>query len=288
MEDEDLLELLDRVRTKLHQTVSNATHWASARDDYVLTINAELQRLADAGIDVKEWIIPESELKPSQGFRESPSGQHVPVRRMDYERFLEFVSPMLSFLDRETARRHAVAGKSKTEEVSLPEDPTEVWVIYGHDEEFRRTIFDLLRSVGLKPIEFDTAVKRSGSGAPYILDLVLNEIRKAPAIVSLLTPDDYAELREELRADPKDAEEHKDAGHQPRPNVIFETGVALAALRDRTILVKKGRQREITDMGGLHEVRWDGSVRKRNDLVGRLDAMGSPVDRSGSDWLGQT
>ena len=84
-----------------------------------------------------------------------------------------------------------------------PEDSSEVWVIYGRDEAFRRTIFELLRSVGLKPIEFESAVKRSGSGSPFVLDVVLNEIGRAPAVVSLLTPDDYAELNEELRAEPK-------------------------------------------------------------------------------------
>jgi predicted nucleotide-binding protein len=137
----------------------------------------------------------------------------------------------------------------------------------------------------MRPIEFETVVTRSGSGSPFVLDVVLREIRRAPAIVSLLTPDDYAELREEIRAKLKDDEASKDAGYQPRPNVILETGMALAALRHRTILVTRGSLRAISDMEGLHDVRWDDTIKKRNQLLGRLLAMGCPVDRSGSDWL---
>ena len=40
-------------------------------------------------------------------------------------------------------------------------------------------------------------------------------------------------------------------GWQPRPNVIFEAGVAVAAARDKTILVRIGSLRQISDLGGV-------------------------------------
>jgi predicted nucleotide-binding protein len=119
-----------------------------------------------------------------------------------------------------------------------------------------------------------------------VLDVVLGEIRKAPAIVSLLSPDDYAELRKDLRKEPKDDPAHTQAGYQPRPNVILETGMALALMRDRTIVVTKGRLRELSDVSGLHAVQWDDTPAKRKDLVQRLQKLGLPADTTGSDWLG--
>jgi hypothetical protein len=213
MTDEELLELVERVRTKLRQVVSNATHWASARDDYVLTINNELQRLLDAGLNVGEWVIPESELLPSHGYHEPTPGHRVQVRRMNYERFLEYVSPMLDSLDREVVRRRNALAKDKPVQPSTPADPAEVWVIHGRDSAFRMTIYDLLRRVRLHPIEFNEAVARSGSGSPNVLDLILREIHTAPAIVSLLSPDDYAKLRPELRSEPKGAKKNIQAGY---------------------------------------------------------------------------
>jgi predicted nucleotide-binding protein len=288
MSDEELLDLIERVRDNLIPLSNAALNHRDPWEEHVLEFNRELQRLIAADINVSEWLIPESLIKPSYGRRTLPSGEEVRLKRVDSEEFYRRANPAVQFLNREIAkRRRALAGDS-----SMATKPTgdlsEVWVIYGHDEPFRKTIFDLLRTVGLKPIEFESAVKRSGSGSPFVLDVVLNEIGNAPAIVSLSTPDDHAELREEMRDDPKDAEEHRDAGYQPRPNVILETGMALAALRNRTILVTKGRLREISDMGGMHEVRWDGSLKKRNDLVNRLEAMSCPVDRSGTDWLGKS
>ena len=276
------------MRTKLHQVVSNAAHYGVALDETVETINSELRRLAEDGHDVAEWMIPESKLTVSSGYRTLLSGENVPVRRMNYAEFLEYSSPMVAYLDREVARRRQKLTSKNLAPPNPPSDRSEVWVIHGRDEPLRKAIFGLLLEVRLNPIEFETAVTRSGSGSPIILDVVLREINNAPAIVALLSPDDYAELRDELRAEPKDIVEHKDAGFQPRPNVILETGMALARLRDRTILVTRGQLREISDILGVHAIRWDGTAQKRNALINRLNALGCPVDRSGSDWLGES
>ena len=295
MTDDELLELVERARSNVSAIVQVALSHRDPHDEQVHAFNRELRRLLEAGFDVGEWLIPESLLRHWYGQKRLPSGEYVPLLRVTGEEFLQRANPAMEYLNREVAkRRREGASRVDVQDASSselePVDPAEVWVIYGRDEEFRRAIFDLLRKAGLRPIEFDAAVTRSGSGSPVVLDVVLREIGRAPAIVSLLTPDDYAELREELRPEPKDDEAKddeasKDAGYQPRPNVILETGMALAALRHRTILVTRGSLRAISDIEGLHDVRWDGSTKKRNQLLSRLHAMGCPVDRSGSDWL---
>ena len=238
---------------------------------------------------MEEWLVPESLLRPMYGEKQLPSGRYVPLLRVSGEEFVQRSNPAIQYLDREIAKlRQERASRQSAQSArnprSEPADRSEVWVIHGRDEEFRRTIFELLRAVYLRPIEFNYAVARSGSGSPIVLDLVLREIHNAPAIVALLTPDDDAVLREELRAEPKDAAEHVQAGSQPRPNVILETGMALATLRDKTILVTKGQLREISDILGVHSVRWENTIEKRSELVERLRGLDCPVVTSGKDW----
>jgi predicted nucleotide-binding protein len=288
MTDNELLKLAERVYSNLDATCRVAVGQRDPWEDQVLDFNRELGRLIDAGFDMKEWLIPESLVKPSYGQRTLPSGEVVRLRRITVEEFLRRANPAMQYLAGEIEeRRHAQAGRGSM--TTKPAgDLSEVWVIYGRDEDFRRTIFSLLRAVELRPIEFNRAIARSGSGSPVVLDLILREIYNAPVIVALLSPDEHAELREELRPEPKDKPEHIQAGYQPRPNVILETGMALAALRDRTILVTKDRLREISDMGGLHEVRWENTTAKRIELVERLRGLDCPVVTAGNDWLGQT
>jgi predicted nucleotide-binding protein len=179
------------------------------------------------------------------------------------------------------------SGRPATESQAL--DPC-VWVISGYDEEFRITICDLLRSVSLRPICFDEAIVRSGSGSPNDIDAVLKEMTNAPALVCLLTPDDRAELRREVLPGPRipheaDAREAMDTGFQPRPNILLTTGMALAAMRDRTVIVTLGPLREVSSLSGLHAISWRDDAKTRHDLLTRLEALGCPVDREGGHWL---
>lgn len=167
-----------------------------------------------------------------------------------------------------------------------PHHPAEVWVIFGRDLTLKDQIFDVLRKVHLRPIEFGRAVRRSGSASPFVLDVVLGEIRRAPAIVALLSADESAELRPDLQDKALEEEHRREAGYQPRPNVLLETGMALALMRERTLVVKSGHLRSITDIQGLHELKWDNSAKKRFDLVTRLEKLGLPVDKEDDDWIG--
>src|ERR1700679_927460 len=102
-------------------------------------------------------------------------------------------------------------------------------------------MFAFLRSLGLKPIEWDQAVALTGKGSPYIGEVLDVAFDEGQAIVVLLTPDDVAYIRNEY-ADGDDDPELKPLG-QARPNVLFEAGMAMGRNADRTILVELGELR---------------------------------------------
>ncbi|GAA4758308.1 hypothetical protein GCM10023328_47510 [Modestobacter marinus] len=160
-------------------------------------------------------------------------------------------------------------------------NPQDVFVIHGRNEPARAALFSFLRSIGLKPIEWSQAIAMTGTGSPYIGEVLDAAFSAAQAIVVLETPDDIAYLHPSLTypADPD-----CDAQPQPRPNVLFEAGMAMGRDPRRTVIVELGRVRVFSDIHGRHVVRLDNSVSKRQDLADRLKAAGCAVDLSGRDW----
>jgi hypothetical protein len=78
-------------------------------------------------------------------------------------------------------------------ELRMP-DPRDVFVVHGRDMKRVAFFFDLLRRMGLNPMEFDEAIARTGSAAPYIGDVVKTALDEAKAVVVLFTGDDMAHL----------------------------------------------------------------------------------------------
>lgn len=144
-------------------------------------------------------------------------------------------------------------------------------------------MFMFLRSIGLRPIEWDQAVALTGKGSPYIGEVLDVAFAEGQAVVVLMTPDDVAYLRTEYAHGDEDPET-KPLG-QARPNVLFEAGMALGRNADRTILVELGEIRPFSDVGGRHAVRLTSSPESRKSLAQRLSTAGCPVDLTGSDWL---
>jgi len=163
-------------------------------------------------------------------------------------------------------------------------DPRNVFVVHGRNDEARRAMFEFLRSVGLNPMEWDSMVKLKGEGTPHPRDVILKGFAVAHAVVVLLTPDDEAQLKDELRGSHEEEYETTLTG-QPRQNVLVEMGIALGTHLERTIIVEIGKLRPISDVTGLHTVRMDGSEEARNRLVTRLQTAGCPASKDGSDWL---
>jgi hypothetical protein len=160
-------------------------------------------------------------------------------------------------------------------------DPRKVFVIHGRNELARRGIFAFLRSIGLDPIEWSEAIAMTGSGSPYIGDVLNVAFGAAQAVVVLQTPDDVAHLHESLTY-PGDPETSPQM--QPRPNVLFEAGMALARDEGRTIIVELGQVKSFSDIHGRHVVRLDNSVGKRQELAHRLKTAGCAVNTDRTDW----
>lgn len=179
-----------------------------------------------------------------------------------------------------TARVAEVRGGRYPRAVATPE---KVFVVHGRNSAARDAMFTFLRSLGLKPIEWDQAVALTGKGSPYIGDVLTVAFDEGQAIVVLLTPDDVAYLRREY-TDRDDDPDLTPQG-QARPNVLFEAGMAMGRNEDRTILVEFGDLRPFSDVSGRHAVRMFESPKARKSLAERLKTAGCPVDMSGTDWL---
>src|SRR5262249_34321503 len=144
--------------------------------------------------------------------------------------------------------------------------------------------FVLLRAFGLNPMEWGEIISKTGKTSPYVGEILETGFRLARAVVAILTPDDLACLHPDF-VEEDDPDYEKQATGQARPNVLFETGMALASHPDRTILVEIGKLRPFSDVAGRHSVKFDGSPNSRNVLAERLRTAKCAVNTTGVDWL---
>jgi predicted nucleotide-binding protein len=158
-----------------------------------------------------------------------------------------------------------------------------VFVVHGRDERLRSGMFDFIRSLDLKPLEWTEAVGLTGKAAPYVGEILEAAFSHAQAVVVLFTPDDEAQLRVELRGTNELAHEIQ-LTPQARPNVLFEAGMAMASHPQQTLFVQFGEIRPFSDVGGRHMIRMDNSTKKRQDLAQRLEQAGCSVNQKGTDW----
>lgn len=163
-----------------------------------------------------------------------------------------------------------------------PKNPALVFVIHGR--QLLGDFHHFLRSLGLKPLEWSKARSLTGKPNPYTWEIVDKALTEAGAIVALLTPDDEARLRLHLWSEHESALE-KEFLPQARQNVLFEAGVAYGRAPERTILVRVGSQRPISDLAGHHILQLDNSPQSRQGVADALQIAGCPVDTTGTDWF---
>jgi len=161
-----------------------------------------------------------------------------------------------------------------------------VFVVHGRNEDLRRALFAFLRSIGLNPIEWRKAIEMTGKPSPYIGQILDTAFSRAVAVVVLFSPDDEAKLRGEFLK-PGDGQHERALTGQPRPNVLFEAGMAFGRKPESTVLVQIGGLRPFSDVAGRHVVHLSNSPESRQELATKLQNAGCHVDLSGSDWLGE-
>jgi predicted nucleotide-binding protein len=162
-------------------------------------------------------------------------------------------------------------------------DPLKVFVVHGRNQKARDGMFEFLRVIGLNPIEWSEALNLTDTANPFIGEILDKAFQNAQAVVVLLTPDDLAHLKETY-VKPNDPPHEKEPTGQPRPNVLFEAGMAFGSHPDRTILVEIGNCRPFSDIAGRFVIRWDNSSMRRQDLANALKRAGCEVNLDGTDW----
>lgn len=171
------------------------------------------------------------------------------------------------------------------EQISLvTRDPKKVFVVSGRNEDARRALFRFLRSIKLDPQEWTEWVHENGHPSPYTGDVLKTGFDAAQAFVVLMTPDDEARLRKPWQGDHEESYE-TELTPQPRPNVIYEAGMAMGVDEGRTVLIQMGRLRPMSDIMGRHVIRIDNTPQKRKALAQRLQNAGCPAKLIGDDWM---
>jgi predicted nucleotide-binding protein len=168
-------------------------------------------------------------------------------------------------------------------EMNMP-NTRNVFVIHGRNRAARNAMFDFLRAVGLNPLEWGQAVKKTGKGSPYIGEVLDTAFSNAQAVVVVLTGDDLARLREEFVED-NDEDYERNLTQQARPNVLFEAGMAFGRHAERTIMVQLGTLRPFSDIAGKHAIHFRDSPEQRTELRERLKTAGCAFAEGGTDWL---
>jgi predicted nucleotide-binding protein len=157
-----------------------------------------------------------------------------------------------------------------------------IFLVQGRDQVAIEQVTLFLQALDLTVLQWSD-VKSGMPPNPFVLDIVREGFRRAGAAVVLLSGDDEARLRSDLRGTSERAER---LTAQPRQNVLLEGGMALGHQPARTVLIKFGSIRAISDVGGMHIIDVEGwSDDSRTDFLNSLEAAGLDVNRKGSRWM---
>jgi hypothetical protein len=61
-------------------------------------------------------------------------------------------------------------------------------VVHGRNDKLRRSLFDFLRALGLKPLEWEKVVLMTKKTNPYIGDILDTTMAKVQAVLSYFRP----------------------------------------------------------------------------------------------------
>jgi predicted nucleotide-binding protein len=159
-----------------------------------------------------------------------------------------------------------------------------MFVVHGRDAALNRDMYAFLSSIGIVPLEWDQATAKGGAN-PNVGDVISQAMDRVQGVMVLFSPDEEAKVRTRFASTSDKNKGLHLKGFQPRPNVIFEAGLALGAHSNKTILVQVGTVREISDIAGRHMVHLSDSFTDRKRLADRLSSkLGFKVDLDGTTW----
>jgi predicted nucleotide-binding protein len=159
-----------------------------------------------------------------------------------------------------------------------------VFIVFGRDRKLYSAVIRFLRVLKLEPIEWSEALDKTNNASATIQEILDQAFTLTQAVIVLLTPDDEARLRPVFHG-PQEPEHEKNFTPQPRPNVIFEAGFAMARFPRTTILVRFDKTtRLFSDIGGVFLLDLNNDFSSRQNFVQRLKLCGLDVDDSGTEW----
>jgi predicted nucleotide-binding protein len=263
-------QLLERLKSKLGVSTPRIYQIVADRalDTLLDRHLAALVVASENGINVQKYSTPDERAQIRGSLRPGGSGAEAPQQTQTANR------PQAPVRKLGKVKRSAKPAKAKD---------NSVFVVHGRNEKLRRALFDFLRALGLKPLEWAKVVLMAKKNNPYVGDILDDAMAKVQAVVVLFSPDDEARLKPEF-VTRSDGSREKNLRGQPRPNVLFESGLALGRHPDKTILVEVGKLRKFSDIAGRHVVRLTNDYDKRNDLANRLEHLGCKIDKQGTDW----
>src|SRR5436190_5915709 len=115
-------------------------------------------------------------------------------------------------------------------------------------------------------MEWSHAVEKAKGANPYVGQILTSAMAKVQAVIVLFSPDELAQLREHFCSRDEKRTEGKLQG-QPRPNVLFEAGLALGAHPEKTLIVQVGKIRGFSDIAGKHLVHLSNDAVNRNEVA---------------------
>lgn len=164
------------------------------------------------------------------------------------------------------------------------EGRNQIVVFYGRDQAVADDLMSLLRVLGLDPRDFSGFRRQAGKSSPYVGEIVEAGLESCVAAVVLMTPDDLVQLDPAL-VGPQDPIYERTLMGQPRPNVIYEAGLATGHGTPVVYVVCGDQRPMFSDIRGKWVVNFDASPEARQDLVDALRDAGCPVQQVGQGWL---
>jgi predicted nucleotide-binding protein len=160
-----------------------------------------------------------------------------------------------------------------------------VFVVHGRNESVRRDLFEFLRDLGLNPIEWNVGKQLTRKASPHNAEVIAAILHKAAGALVLFCPEEDALLKREYWRSDDPLEERRTNG-QPRPNVLYEAGMAFAAFPTSTVIVRVGQIRSFTDLAGVQIINLTGGTAAgRQTVASALKTAKLPVDTAGQDWI---
>jgi predicted nucleotide-binding protein len=277
MNKDQSINLLDRLIRRIVDLESQRPS-SEAFQEWHQDVKTTLKRLFPHDTDQ----LHEFELIP---FAPKGMSNAIPISAVEHS-YLQGLASARAFLrSRITDIRQFSSG---TELCSINEAPGRatnsrlVFVIHG-----RQKLGDFhafLRAINLQPLEWSQARKLTEKTNPYTWEIVDLALKSAGAIVALFTADDEARLSERFCMS-SDSDLEKIYLLQPRQNVLFEAGVAYGRSPNRTVIVRIGSQRPMSDLAGHHILTLDDSPASRQATADALRLAGCAVDLTGTDWF---